>query len=47
MSEFDLVIKSARVVRPRYPTADAMDIGIKGGRFARLAPEIQIGRAHV
>ena len=45
MSEFDLVIKNARVVRPRYPTVDAMDIGIKGGRFARLAPEIPAAKA--
>jgi dihydroorotase-like cyclic amidohydrolase len=36
----DLVIKHVRVVRPRRPAIEALDLGVKDGRFARLAPEI-------
>ena len=37
---FDLVIKNARVVRPRRTAVDCLDIAVKDGRIARLAPEI-------
>jgi allantoinase len=36
----DLVIKNVRVVRPRRPAVEPLDLGVKDGRFARLAPEI-------
>jgi allantoinase len=37
----DLVVKNARVVRPNRSSVDLLDIGIKDGKFARLAPEIR------
>ena len=37
----DLVVKNARVVRPNRNAVDSLDIGIKDGRFARLAPDIR------
>ena len=36
----DLVVKNARVVRPHAPEATRLDIGVAGGKFARLEPEI-------
>ena len=42
---FDLVIKNARVVRPNKPSVDALDIAIKDGKVARLAPDIQAEQA--
>jgi allantoinase len=41
MKEFDLVIKNARVVRPNQTGVDALDIAIKDGKVARLAPELR------
>ncbi len=41
MKMFDLVIKNARVVRPNNTGVDCLDIGIKDGKVARLAPEIR------
>ena len=41
----DLVVKNVRVVRPRQPTVERLDVGIKDGRFARLAPDIPAGDA--
>ena len=41
MKVFDLVIKNARVVRPNQAGVDSLDIGIKDGKVARLAPEIR------
>ena len=37
----DLVIKNVRVVRPNRSSVDLLDIGIKDGKFARLAPDIR------
>jgi len=37
---FDLVIKNARVVRPNKTSVDRLDIGIKDGKIAELAPEL-------
>ena len=37
----DLVIKNARVVRPNRNSVDLLDIGVKDGKFARLAPDIR------
>jgi allantoinase len=41
----DLVIKNVRVVRPKHPRVDRLDLGIVDGRFARIAPEIPVGDA--
>ncbi|MBI3455599.1 MAG: hypothetical protein HY002_07410 [Candidatus Rokubacteria bacterium] len=41
----DLVIKHVRVVRPHRPAVDLLDLGVKDGRYARLAPEIPAGEA--
>jgi allantoinase len=36
----DLIIKHLRIVRPGQPTVETLDVGIKDGRFARLAAAI-------
>jgi allantoinase len=36
----DLVIKNVRLVRPRHPTVERVDLGVRDGRFARIAPDI-------
>src|SRR5439155_23539016 len=41
----DLVIKNARVVRPRWPAIEPLDLGVKDGKFARIAPEISAADA--
>jgi allantoinase len=41
MTQFDLVIKNVRVVRPNRQSVDLLDIGITDGKFARLAPDIR------
>jgi allantoinase len=46
MKTFDLVIKNARVVRPKGFGAEALDIGIKDGKVARLAPELKADDAN-
>ena len=46
MKSFDLVIKNARVVRPNVGGVDELDIGIKDGKVARLAPEIRADDAN-
>jgi allantoinase len=46
MKTFDLVIKNARVVRPKGVGADALDIGIKNGKVAKLAPDIKADDAN-
>jgi allantoinase len=38
--QFDLVIKNARVVRPNKQSVDCLDIAVKDGKIARLAPDI-------
>jgi allantoinase len=38
--DLDLVIKSVRVVRPNQDSIDLLDVGIKDGKFAKLAPDI-------
>src|SRR3989304_759379 len=42
----DLVVKTVRVVRPNRASVDLLDIGIKDGRFARLAPDIKAEEAN-
>ncbi|WP_293159862.1 hypothetical protein [Okeania sp. SIO2C9] len=38
--DFDLVIKNVRVVRPNQNLIAHLDLGIKNGKFAHIAPEI-------
>lgn len=40
MSEFDLLVKNVRVVRPDSSGVADLDIAVRGGRVARLAPGI-------
>ena len=42
----DLVIKRVRVVRPHQATLERLDLGVKDGRFARIAPDIPVSGAH-
>ena len=41
----DLVIKNVRVVRPNRASVDLLDVGVKDGKFARLAPDIRVDDA--
>ena len=43
--EFDLLIKNVRVVRPHGNAVHEADIAIQGGRFAKVAPGIDVARA--
>ena len=42
---YDLVIKNARVARPNKTSVDCLDIAVKDGKVARLAPDIQAEQA--
>ena len=42
----DTLIKNLRVVRPMRTSVDLLDIGIKDGKFARLAPDIRAEEAN-
>lgn len=37
---YDLLVQNVRVVRPKTDSIDTMDIAIKDGKFARIAPSI-------
>lgn len=41
----DTLIKNVRVVRPNHSAVELLDIGIKDGKFSRLAPEIRAEEA--
>jgi allantoinase len=41
----DLVVKNVRVVRPNRASVDLLDVGIKDGKFARVAPGIRVEEA--
>src|SRR5262245_48671306 len=43
--QFDLVIKNAHVVRPNKTSVDRLDIAIRDGKIARLAPAIEAGQS--
>jgi len=43
----DLLIKNVRVVRPHQSAVELCDVGVKDGRYARIAPEIPAGDARV
>ncbi len=45
--KLDTLIKNVRVVRPNKTSVDLLDIGIKDGKFSRLAPEIRVEEAKV
>jgi allantoinase len=45
VTPLDLVIKNVRVVRPRRPEIERLDLGVKDGRFARVAPDIPVAEA--
>jgi allantoinase len=36
----DLLIKNARVVRPRVSAVERLDLGVRDGRFVQIAPDI-------
>ncbi len=38
--DFDLVIKNVRVVRSNHNSITPLDLGIKNGKFAHIAPKI-------
>ncbi len=42
---YDLVVKNVRVVRPRRPAVDLLDLGIRDGKFVHLAPAISPDQA--
>jgi allantoinase len=42
---YDLVVKNVRVVFPRAATVQEADIGIRGGKFAKVEPGIPAGEA--
>jgi allantoinase len=37
---FDLIVKNVRVVRPNHPEVVSLDLAIKDGTFAHMAPDI-------
>lgn len=41
-SSLDLVVKNVRVVRPNKNAIDLLDLGIKDGKFAQIAPSIPV-----
>jgi allantoinase len=45
VTPLDLVIKNVRVVRPRQRAVERLDLGVKDGRFAVIAPEIAVAGA--
>jgi allantoinase len=38
--KLDLIVKNVRVVRPNKTFVDLLDLGIKDGKFVKIAPEI-------
>jgi allantoinase len=45
MTDFDLVIRNAKVVRPGAETPEQLDVAIKDGKFAAFEESIDSGRA--
>jgi allantoinase len=41
----DLLVKHVRVVRPRRPEVETLDLGVQDGRFALIAPDIPPAQA--
>lgn len=44
--QLDLLVKNVRVVRPNKTAIDLLDVGIKDGKFARIAPDISAESAN-
>ncbi|MEM9487023.1 MAG: dihydroorotase family protein, partial [Cyanobacteria bacterium P01_F01_bin.116] len=44
-SGLDTLIKHVRVVRPNQPSVEALDLGIKNGKFAQISPNISPDQA--
>ncbi|MGH8137116.1 MAG: dihydroorotase [Steroidobacteraceae bacterium] len=44
-SAFDLIMRNVRVVRPRQPTVEQADIGIRAGKIVTVAPGLDASRA--
>ena len=40
MTQYDLLVQNVRVVRPNTDSVETMDVAIKDGKFARIAPSI-------
>jgi allantoinase len=40
-----MLIKNVRVVRPRQPQIERLDLGVADGRFVRVAPDIPVDQA--
>ena len=45
MKTLDLVVKNVRVVRPNKSSVDLLDLGIKDGKFVKIAPNIHAEEA--
>ncbi|MEU6075761.1 dihydroorotase family protein [Micromonospora sp. NPDC047074] len=45
MTSFDLLLRNVRVVRHDRPEPELLDVGVKDGRIARIAPAIEAGEA--
>jgi dihydroorotase-like cyclic amidohydrolase len=43
--DFDIVIKNIKVVRPNATIVGDVDTAIKTGKFAKIAPNIAVGKA--
>ena len=43
--DFDIVIKNIKVVRPNATIVGDVDTAIKNGKFAKIAPNIPVGKA--
>ena len=41
----EMLIKNVRVVRPRQPQIERLDLGVADGRFVRVAPDIPVDQA--
>ncbi len=44
-SKLDLIVKNVRMVRPGKQSVDRVDLGIKGGKFSKIAAEIPADEA--
>jgi allantoinase len=42
---FDKIIKNVRLVRPSQEEIERVDLGIKGGKFVRVEPDLDVGDA--
>jgi allantoinase len=45
MAAYDLVVQHARLVRPDRPEPEDLDVGVRDGRVAEVAPSIEVSQA--